>query len=237
MNAAVTPLPQSPNPSSNAERMFPSFTAAQIARLETQGRRRPMQRGDSLYEVGQSSPSFFVVISGQVEIVRPSASGGELVAAHGPGQFTGEANMLAGGRALNNARVVQAGEVIEIDGERLLALVQSDAEISEILMRAFILRRIYLISRGFGDAIVIGSSHSAGTLRVQEFLTRNAHPYTYLDLERDTDVQAVLDRFQVTERDVPVVVCRGELVLRNPSNDVIAECLGLNPALDSATGV
>ena len=79
-----------------------------------------------------------------------------------------------------------------------------------------------------------GRAIAAGTLRVKEFLTRNAHPYTYLDLDRDTDVQAVLDRFQVTERDVPVVVCRGELVLRNPSNDVIAECLGLNPALDSA---
>jgi thioredoxin reductase (NADPH) len=230
MNAAVTSMEQSPN----AERMFPIFTPAQVARLATLGRRRRLRHGDSLYEAGQSSPSFFVITSGQVEIVRPSASGGERLAVHGPGQFTGEANMLAGGRALNAARVVEAGEAIEIDGERLLALVQGDAEISEILMRAFILRRAYLMARGFGDAILIGSSHSAGTLRVKEFLTRNDHPYTYLDLDRETDVQAVLDRFHVTERDVPVVVCHGELVLRNPSNDAIAESLGLNPALDSA---
>jgi thioredoxin reductase (NADPH) len=231
MNAAVKPLPQR---AGFDERMFPSFTAAQLVRLAAHGRRRPLRQGDCLYEVGQPSPSFFVIVSGYVEIVRPSANGCERVAVHGPGQFTGEANLLAGGRALNRARVAEPGEAIEIDSERLLALVQTDAEIGEILMRSFILRRAYLISRGFGDAVVIGSGHSAGTLRIKEFLTRNAHPFTYLDLEHETGVQAVLDRFHVTERDVPVVVCRGEVVLRNPSNDAIAEALGLNPALDAA---
>jgi thioredoxin reductase (NADPH) len=160
-------------------------------------------------------------------------AGEELVAVHNPGQFTGEVNMLAGRRALLRARVTQAGEVIELERERLMALVQTDAEISEILMRAFILRRVELIAQGLGDAILIGSSHCAGTLRAKEFLTRNAQPYTYVDLDREADVQTLLDRFHVTVADVPVLICRGEVVLRNPSNRAIADCLGLNAAIDA----
>jgi thioredoxin reductase (NADPH) len=214
--------------------MFPKFTPAQIARLAAHGRQRPVQRGEVLFEAGDAIVPFFVVTAGQVEVVRPSGTGEDLVALHGPGQFTGEVNMLSGRRTLVRARAVEPGEVIEIDRERLLALVQTDAEISEILMRAFILRRVELIARGFGDVIVIGSSHCAGTLRVKEFLTRNVHPYNYLDLDHDADVQTLLDRFHVTTGDVPIVVCRGELVLRNPSNREIAECLGLNETLDAS---
>ena len=99
-------------------------------------------------------------------------------------------------------------------------------------MRAFILRRVELIAHGLGDVVLIGSDHCAGTLRVKEFLNRNGHPYAYLDLDRDADVQAVLDQFRVSVEDVPVVVCRGEVVLRNPSNGQIAECLGFNDAID-----
>jgi thioredoxin reductase (NADPH) len=124
------------------------------------------------------------------------------------------------------------GEVIELPREALLALVQTDPEISEILMRAFILRRVELITSGLGDAVLIGSTHSPGTLRIKEFLMRNGHPYTYLDLDRDADVQAMLDHFHVGVADVPVLVCRGELVLRNPNNQQIADCLGFNDAID-----
>ncbi len=216
--------------------MFPTFSAAQLARIAVHGRRRPIEPGDRLFEAGDPVTPFFVVMAGRVEIERPSAdgAGGELVAVHGPGQFTGEVNMLSGRRALLRARASERGEVIEMDRERMLALVQTDAEISEIMMRAFILRRVELIAHGFGDVIVIGSSHCAGTLRVKEFLTRNVHPYAYIDLDRDADVQALLDRFGVTLADVPVVVCRGEIVLRNPSNRAIADCLGFNEALDAS---
>ena len=124
--------------------------------------------------------------------------------------------------------------MIELDRETLLGLIQTDSQLSEILMRAFILRRVELITQGFGDVVVIGSVHCAGTLRVKEFLTRNVHPYTYVDLDQDADVQTLLDRFHVTEADVPVVVCRGELVLRNPSNEEIATCLGFNATIDAA---
>jgi thioredoxin reductase (NADPH) len=213
---------------SNEERAFPRLTAQQIARIAAQGRARAVSPGEILFEAGQRGPSFFVVLSGAVEIVQRSSRGETLVVALGPRQFTGEVNMLSGRRALVQARVSEAGELIELDHERLLTLVQRDAEISEMLMRAFILRRVRLIARGLGDVVLLGSHHCAGTLRVKEFLTRNAHPYSFIDLDDDNDIQDLLDRFQIREEDVPVLICRGERVLRNPSNAAVAECLELN---------
>jgi len=119
-----------------------------------------------------------------------------------------------------------------IDAQGLRRLVQEDPEVSEILMRAFILRRVALIADGLGDATLIGSVHSAATLRLQEFFTRNTHPYTYVDVDRDPDVQALLDRFHVGVGDVPIVICRGEVVLKNPSNEAVADCFGLNAGVD-----
>ena len=165
-------------------------------------------------------------------MVRPSGITETLVAVHGPGQFTGEVNMLSGRPALVRGRASQPGEVIELDHQQLLALVQTDSEIGELIMRAFIIRRVELIAHGLGDVVVVGSNHCSGTLRVKEFLTRNGHPYSYIDLDRDADVQELLDRFHVTVADVPVVICRGDVVLRNPTNQQIAGCLGLNDVID-----
>ena len=231
---ATTATTLFPRTKSTAERIFPTLTPAQIARVATHGRVRPMQRGDVLFEAGDPVAAFFVVTEGQIEVLRPAPGGEQLVTLHGPGQFTGEINLLSGRRSLLRARASQSGAVVEVSREHLLGLVQTDSEISEILMRAFILRRVELMAKGLGDAIVIGSSHCSGTLRVKEFLTRNVHPYTYIDLDHDADVQTLLDRFQVTPADVPVIVCRGELVLRNPTNRQIAECLGFNEALNPA---
>jgi thioredoxin reductase (NADPH) len=191
-----------------------------------------MQTGEVLVEAGAQIVPFFVVRSGQVDILLPSGTSETLVAVHGSGQFTGEVNMLSGRPALVRARVSEAGEVIELDHERFLALVQTDSELSELMMRAFILRRVELIAHGLGDVVLAGSNHCSGTLRVKEFLTRNGHPYSYIDLDHDADVQVLLDRFHVTAADVPVVICRGEVVLRNPSNQQIAECLGFNEGID-----
>ena len=122
--------------------------------------------------------------------------------------------------------------MIQLDHEQLLALIQTDAELSEILMRAFILRRLELIAQEMGDALVVGSTHNAGTLRVKEFLTRNGHPFQYIDLDRDREAQELLDRFQVGAAEIPVVICRGGSVLRNPTNAQIADCLGFNEEID-----
>jgi thioredoxin reductase (NADPH) len=130
------------------------------------------------------------------------------------------------------ARVTKAGKVIELSHQQMLGLIQTDAELSDILMRAFILRRVELIAAGMGDIVLIGSTYSADTLRIKEFLMRNGHPYSYIDLERDPDVQNLIDSFQISANEIPVLICRGELALRNPNNQQIAECLGFNESID-----
>ncbi len=214
--------------------MFPTLTPAQMERIAAQGRRRAVQAGEVLFEAGAVDVPFFVVATGQVEIVQPSGGAETLIAVHGPGQFTGEVQMLSGRRALVLARASASGEVIELDHGHLLTLVQTDSELSEIILRAFILRRVELIAHGFGDVVLIGSNHCSGTLRVKEFLTRNGHPYSYIDLDHEADVQELLDRFHVSTADVPVLICRGDVVLRNPTNQQIAECLGFNAVIDPA---
>ncbi len=220
------------NLSARREDIFPVLTRSQLDRLRAFGRVRTMEAGEILMEPTGSTSRSFVVLSGAVDILRVCDEREDLVTTAGPGQFTGELNLLLGRRAVLRIRALEAGEAIELDHDDLMALVQSDNELSEILLRAFILRRTELIANGISDVILIGSSHSAGTLRVQEFLTRNGHPYTYFDLENDRGVQALLDRFQVAVAEIPVLICRGQLVLRNPTNREIAECLGYNDAID-----
>src|SRR2546429_4696560 len=181
---------------------------------------------------GEPVPRLFVVLEGRVEGVRPSATGDALVVSLDPGMFTGEVTMLSGRHGLAHIRAASAGEVIEVGRDDLLALIQADGELNEIFMRAFILRRVELINRGVGDVVVLGSSHCQGTLRIREFLTRNGHPYTMVDLDHDVGVEELLDRFQVSAADVPVVICRGDVVLRNPSPQQVADALGFNEAID-----
>jgi thioredoxin reductase (NADPH) len=216
------------------EATFPTLTLAQVARVATHGRLRRVAAGEVLVEPGQVNLSFFIVVEGRIELARPSQAGDTLIGAHGPGSFTGEATMLSGRPGLARVRVLESGVVIEVPRERLLALIQSDVELSEILLRAFILRRVDLIAQGLGDVVLLGSDQSAATLRVRGFLTRNGHPYTSVDLDCDSGAQEMLDHFHVTPDDVPVVICRGEIVLRNPTDEQIADCLGFNEAVDRA---
>jgi thioredoxin reductase (NADPH) len=221
-----------PLTSSRIEKIFPKLSPAQIDRIAAHGHIRSVHSGEVLIEQGDTSVPFFVVITGEVEIVRPFGAHETLVTVHGSGQFTGEINMLSGRRSLVRARATKPGKVIELDHQQMLGLVQTDAELSDILMRAFILRRVELIAAGVGDIVLVGSTHSAGTLRIKEFLMRNGHPYSYIDLERDPDVQNLLDSFQISAGEIPVLICRGQLALRNPSNQEIADCLGFNESID-----
>jgi thioredoxin reductase (NADPH) len=214
------------------EQIFPKLTPAQIRRIVAHGHKRAILRDEVLVEQGDSDVPFFVVISGEIEVVRQAGSVETIVTVYDAGQFTGEVNTLSGRRTLFRWRVTKSGEVIELDRQHMLALVQTDAELGEILMRAFVLRRLELVAAGMGDVVLIGSMHSAGTLRIKEFLVRNGYPYSYIDLERDLDVENLLDSFHITASEIPVMICRGEIVLRNPSNLEIASCLGFNDAID-----
>ena len=228
-DSPATPLAETISPPDHA---FPTLTANQMARIAAHGRRRSTVDGEVLVEAGDTAAPFFIVLRGTLQALWPrEASEALVVTLHG-GQFSGEANVINGRRAIVRLRVSEAGEVIQLDRHQLLALIQTDAELSEILMRAFILRRLRLIALDVGDVVVIGSSHSSGTLRVKEFLTRNGHPFRYVDLDRDGDAQELLERFQVGVADIPVVICRGHDVLRNPTSAQIADCLGFNQRID-----
>lgn len=214
------------------DRMFPRLTAEQMARIEAVGERRPFAAGDVLMQAGEPIESFIVVADGAVDVVRPVDGREEFIVAHGPGEFVGDVHTLSGRRSIVRVRARVSGTAIEMSRAALLNLIQVDSELSEILMRAFILRRVALMASGRGGVVVVGSSHSTGTLRVKEFLSRNGYPYSYLDLERDPAAQEVVDRFAVGLDDIPIVLCPGETVLRNPGNEALAQCLGMNEGID-----
>jgi thioredoxin reductase (NADPH) len=214
------------------DRMFPLLTPEQLARVAQHGKARRVETGEVLVEPGEETTRFFAVKSGQIDVFRVSGDTQEVVAICRAGQFTGELNLLSGRRSLVRLCASEPGEVIQLDRDQLLGLVQADSELGELLMRAFILRRVELISQGIGDLVLVGSSHSAATLRIREFLSRNGQPYSSLDVERDPDVQGLLDRFQVTVDEVPIVICHGRRMLRNPSNQQLADFLGFNDAID-----
>ena len=218
---------------SHPDPAFPILTPAELDRIAARGHLRQVREGEVLFEPGDRVVPFLVVKTGHIEIVLPTAIGGDTpIVVHGPGQFTGEVNMLSGRPSLARGRAVEPGEVIGMDREHLLALVQTDPGLSEIIMRAFILRRVALVTRGLGDAVLVGSTHCAGTVRIKEFLTRNGYPHTMIDLDREPGVQELLDRFHVGMAEVPVLICHGKDVLKNPDNRTIAECLGFNDAID-----
>ena len=224
--------PAAPSSAPRSERIYPTLTPAQLDRVAAHGRRRHVAAGEVLVQPGESASRVFIVVSGRIDVVRPWASE-EVVVSFTPGMFTGEATMLSGRRGLAQIRAGADGEVIEVGRDDLLALIQTDSELSAIFMRAFILRRVELINRNVSDVVVVGSTHCKGTLRVREFLIRNGHPHTMLDLDRDPSAQEFLDRFHVSAAEIPVVITCGPVPLKNPSNQDIADALGFNAAIDT----
>ena len=230
------PMPMWPAVSSALDpdtQMFPALTPAQIDRIRPVSKLRKVQVGDVLFRPGDIGIPFFVVLSGCLEIVQLGLGVERLIVTHCSGSFTGELNTISGQRSLVLGRISQAGEFLELSVEGLRALIARDAELSEVLMRAFILRRLALITNQLGDVILMGSRHSAGTLRLREFLSRNGYPYTYVDLDSDKTSQELLDRFSVKPEEVPVVICDASTVLRNPTPQKLADCLGMNVNIDN----
>jgi thioredoxin reductase (NADPH) len=221
-----------PLPGTTPDEMFPVLTSAQQSRVLAHGNLRKAAAGETVFDVNQYATKSFLVLVGQLNLIQIVDDREDVIAICRPGMFTGELNVLAGRRGLVRIKAAEASELIEIEREQLQALVQTDSELSDIILRAFILRRLELIARQIGDVVLIGSSHSLDTLRIKEFLTGNYHPYSYIDLEQDTQFQELLDRFSLSLNDLPVLICRGSAVLRNPTNEEITACLGLNEAID-----
>ena len=221
---------QSPYAGGGAQ-MFPHLNDAQISRLSAHGRKVTTQKGQILAEPGDRVP-MYLVLSGSLEIIQPTITGETLIVVHTPGSFSGDVGTLRGIGAVVRMRVREAGEILVIDDTHLRNIVQTDYELSELFMRALILRRAALLSTGSSDVILLGSAHSAGTLRLQQFLGRNSFPYVNLDIDVDASVRDLLQKFHVEVEDLPVVVCRGSVVLKNPSNEEVASNLGMNQPID-----
>jgi thioredoxin reductase (NADPH) len=214
--------------------MFPKLSPAQIARLQTHARRVDTHGGEVLSEPGTRHKRVLVVLAGEIDVMLPDPQDEELITTLGPGEFTGELSTLRGVAGLTRIRVREAGSVLAIEDQDLRRVIAVDAELSELIMRAFILRRMGLVSTGKGEVMLIGSRHSAGTLRLREFLTRNAHPYSSLDVDEEADVQALLERFHVAADELPVVIGHCGRVFRNPGIADIARYLDMNPTIDAA---
>ena len=211
---------------------FPVLSEAQLERATSGLSVRSHGAGDVLLEPGQSPPGIFVLLDGELEILQILDRKSTVVRVLEAGQFTGEVSTLAGRPAVVRIVARTPARVVLIPRERLLTLVRNDADLGDVFMRAFVLRRAELINLGLGDVVLVGSDHCAGTLRIRDFLIRNDYPFAEVDLDREPDVEGLLQQFHIALADVPVLICRGTIILRNPSNDEIADCLGFNAAID-----
>jgi thioredoxin reductase (NADPH) len=220
-------------PDEHAE-AFPVLTPAQIDRIRPHGAMRAVRAGEILFEVGALGMPCFIVLSGKLDIVMTRLSGEHVFATHRPGGFSGDLVLISGAGSLARGRVAESGEFLEVPIVALRSLLSRDAELSDIFMRAFIRRRLALIAGGIGNVIILGSNYSANTLRLREFLTRNGHPHTYVDLDSDPTSQELLDRFHLKIDEVPVVLCSGNALLRNPTTQQLAECLGFSGTGDES---
>src|SRR5271156_2608972 len=210
----------------------PILTAPQIERIREFAMVRKVTAGEILYEPGDDTPPVYVVISGGIKILAVGGSEERTVTTYGVGQFSGELLMISGRKSIYRCQATESGTLLELSARDLRTLIGRDAELSDIFMKAFLARRLSLREKGEGNVVVLGSRYSANTLAIREFLTRDGHPFTYLDLDLDQTAQELLDRFGVSIKDIPIVVCNNARVLRNPSPQEIAECLGFNLSID-----
>src|ERR1700722_11215527 len=214
---------------SRYHQVYPTVDERQLAILERYGERRNLKAGDILYSEGDRHIAMFAILSGTIEATRASVQGPQLLGTHGPGSFTGEVGTLAGRAASATTRAVSDCEVIVIDEESLRALVIAEAELSETIMRAYILRRVAFIQGQHAGVVVIGSTASAPTLRLRHFLSRTGQPAASLDVVEHTEAKELLTRYRVTEADIPVVITLQGVVLVQPSHRAVADAIGLSP--------
>ncbi len=228
-------LPQGAPQAARATQMFPALDPDQIARIDPLGERHRWADGELLFESGKTGPGLFVVLSGWVTITQRGPLGEAVpVVEQGPGQFLAEVGQLSGKPALVDGHARGAVETILLDPEALRGLLVVDAAIGEMIMRALIIRRVALIESGAGGPVLVGAPSMPDIVRLESFLSRNGMPLTLLDPESDEDARALIAQFDVSEDDLPLVICPGGEVLRNPTEAALAHCLGLD-AIDTDT--
>jgi thioredoxin reductase (NADPH) len=213
--------------------MFPTLEASEIERVRRFGEVCSYAAGAALAHVGEISRGFTIILSGHVNITQHDENGERtLIVTHGPGHFMGELAQLAGRPALVDATATEAVEALIIPPERLRALLIGEAELGERIMRALILRRVGLLETGAGGPVIVGRPENGDVLRLQGFLRRNGHPSQTLNPETDAEAKALIERFHVDPGQLPIVLCPGGQLLRNPGEMELARCIGMVVAVD-----
>src|SRR5712672_451501 len=213
--------------------MFPILADAEIERMRRFGEPRSYAKGDALAKVGEVGPGFTIILAGEVDITRHDGSGHpDLIVTHEAGAFMGELAQLAGRPALVDAHARGPVEALIIRPDRLRALLVAEAELGERIMRALILRRVGLLETGAGGPVIVGRPENGDVLRLEGFLRRNGHPHQRLNPDIDPEAKALIERFHVDASELPIVLCPGGQLLRNPGEVELARCIGLVGTID-----
>jgi thioredoxin reductase (NADPH) len=208
--------------------MFPTLEAPEIERLRRFGEIRSFNAGEALAVVGEVGLGLTIILAGKVEVTQHDQSGRrKQIVTHGPGAFVGELAQLTGRPALVDAYAQESVEVLTIAPARLRALLMAEAELGERVMRALILRRVGLLETGAGGPVIIGRAENGDVLRLEGFLSRNGHPHQRLNPETDPEAKALIERFHVDPGQLPIVLCPGGQLLRNPSEGELGRCIGM----------
>jgi thioredoxin reductase (NADPH) len=215
------------------DQIYPHLTASEIERLRRFGAAQSYAAGTAVMRAGEVGHGLLLVLAGRVAIVGRDGQGeGRIVATHDAGAFMGELAQLSGRPALVDAVAETDVDAVAIPPERLRALLIAEAEVGERIMRALILRRVALLETGSGGPIVLGSENDGDVRRLIDFLRRNGHPHQRLDPATDVEAHELVARFHIQPEELPIVVCPGGQLLRNPTEEKLARCLGLVSSID-----
>ncbi len=213
--------------------MFPTLELTEIERLRRFGEVRSYGAGEALAKVGAVGHGLAIILAGHVDITQHDQWGRRTpIVTHGPGSFMGELAQLAGRPALVDAYAQGPVEALIIPPERLRALLVAEAELGERIMRALILRRVGLLETGAGGPVIVGHAGNGDVLRLAGFLSRNGHPHQSLDADTDPEAKALIERFHIDAGQLPIVLCAGGQLLRNPGEAELARCIGLVGPID-----
>jgi thioredoxin reductase (NADPH) len=214
--------------------MFPTLRPVEIDRLRRFGEVRNYRAGDVVVRAGSAADGLFLILSGEVRIAPHEAHRqSETIVTHGPGSFMGELAQLSGRPSLVDGIALSDVETIVISPARLRDVMVAEAETGEKIMRALILRRVGLLEQSVGGPIIVGRADDRDVLRLENFLGRNGHPHQRLDPDTDNCGRTLVERFHLTKADLPIVVCVNGDMLRNPTENALARCIGLTHALDA----
>lgn len=221
-------MKSSTDPYARRAQIFPVLSAGQLECLKRLGSLRRIEPGEVLFDFGDRLRDFIIIVSGKLRVTVATCKSEEEIVVHGPGEFTGEIDMFSNRRSIVRGTVIEAGDILFIPHDGFRRLVAQHPDLAELVTRAFILRRVGLIEHQQGDVIVLGANHAGGTHAINRFLSRNGHPYRYVNVETDTNAPEILRAFNLSPADLPAVVIRGSQLLTRPTLRAIADELGLS---------